>query len=291
VAIVIEPASHARQLARITRQAPLGTIILMAALGVTELVRLGIAGYRVDHPVPTAAAGTVSSRWRPELDIAHTIAGHLFGAAPVKDEPRDRTEAGGALLLSGVIATADPKAGSAIIGRQGQPTRLYQTGGSLQDLRSGRLYEVYADHVILDVDGHFETLQLAHSKGGTGAVLLAELTNSDEPAESEQPEVADIPDAHVQAVTLAQSLFENLNPAPKLVGGHFGGMRMDPSADDQEKFGVRNGDVVVAVNGVKLTGPNAIGDLLTDEDDSHATVSLTVLRNGTQQVILVTNAN
>ena len=86
-------------------------------------------------------------------------------------------------------------------------------------------------------------------------------------------------------------MFRNLNPVPKFARGRFGGMRLMPSADDEQKFGLHNGDLVVAVNGVPLTSASAVNALLANQGSQRSTVSLTVLRDGTQQVIAVTNGN
>lgn len=204
---------------------------------------------------------------------------------------RNAREASGAFLLSGVIASRDPKAGYAIVGRAGQPTRLYHAGGLLVGLGSGRLYEVYEDRVILDLEGRFETLRLPHpgsaASGTTARVLQAANVQS---VRSNEPESTAGTDTNKVPMSPAR-MFRNLNPVPRFAAGRFGGLRLMPSPDDEEKFGVRNGDLVVAVNGVPLTNASAVNGLLANQANGHATVSLTVLRDGTQQVIQVTNGN
>lgn len=271
--------------------------VAISALFAADLTHFVLSTYRLHQGARRAAPEFVRPR-HGAFDIARTIAGHLFGAAPVsgaQDESRAIADSGGTFHLTGVIATADPKFGSAMIGRPGQATHLYQAGGLLSGLASGRLYEVYEDHVVLDLDGRLETLRLPHAAGRADAVriLAQETGNSEQTVAAETPEVSDEQNTPMQPVSRAQGLFANLNPAAKIVKGRFSGMRLNPSADDEAKFGVRDGDVVVAVNGVKLTNANqnALNGLLTDQDDQHAQVSLTVLRDGTSQVIQMTDAN
>jgi type II secretion system protein C len=289
--VVIAPTNRTRWLAKAARQGPLCAFIVIGALVVTDIMRLGMSTYRLHGAVPSRIA-TPARGGSIHIDVARTIAGHLFGTANMPDVGVSRImpDAGGAFLLSGVIATADPKVGSAIIGRTGQATRLFQAGGSLAGLGSGRLYAVYSDRVILDLNGHFQTLTLPRPAWGLGgpALLAAGGQTNDEQNQEDEPEVENSP---MTPVSLAQSVFANLNPVMNSVGGHFSGVRLTPSADDKRKFGLRDGDVVVAVNGVRLKDMSSADSVLQDEDDEHSAVSLTVLRNGGPQIIQVTNSN
>jgi type II secretion system protein C len=273
------------------RHAPLCAAIVIGAVGVADITRLGLSAYRLHFaPGVIPAAAAAPQRRSSGNNIARIITGHLFGNAPApaaQGDLRNAPDAGGTFLLSGVIASRDPKVGYAIVGRKGQATRLYQAGGLLEGPVSGRLYEVYEDRVILDLDGRFQTLRLAHAAGGSGAILQAAISDA---GKSDPPDITASPYTRILPVSPAR-MFRNLNPVPKFARGHFGGLRLMPSVDDAQKFGVRNGDLVVAVNGVPLTNANAVNGLLTNQGDQHATVSLTVLRDGTQQVIEVTNGN
>jgi type II secretion system protein C len=277
--------------ARTLRHAPRCATIVIAAVGLAEITRLGLNVHRLHFsPSAPSAASTASQQASGGTNIARIVTGHLFGNAPAPAAPGDSQNAsdlGGTFLLSGVIASRDPKVGYAIVGRKGQATRLYQPGGLLVGLVSGRLYEVYEDHVVLDLDGRFETLRLARSLGGSGAGMQAAVSDtgrSDRPTSTAETDSVIVPSSPAR-------MFRNLNPVAKFARGHFGGLRLMPSVDDQQKFGVRNGDLVVAVNGVPLTNASAVNSLLTNQDDQHSTVSLTVVRDGAQQVIQMTNGN
>ncbi|HTC54324.1 MAG TPA: type II secretion system protein N [Steroidobacteraceae bacterium] len=277
--------------ARALRHAPLCATIVLAVVGLAEITRLGLNVYRLHLPpsMPSAASA-LALQPSSGSNIARIVGGHLFGNAPAPaapGEPQNAPDIGGTFLLSGVISSRDPKVGYAIVGRKGQATRLYQAGGLLVGLVSGRLYEVYEDHVILDLDGRFETLRLVRSVGGSGAVLQAAVSDTGRPDRPESTAATN----PVIAPSSPARMFRNLNPVAKFARGHFGGLRLMPSVDDQQKFGVRNGDLVVAVNGVPLTNASAVNSLLTNQDDQHSTVSLTVVRDGAQQVIQMTNGN
>jgi len=60
------------------------------------------------------------------------------------------------LVLTGTIASQDPKHGIAIIS-DGGPAKVYSVG---DNVNGASLHSVYLDHVILDRAGALETLQL-----------------------------------------------------------------------------------------------------------------------------------
>ncbi|HEV2700513.1 MAG TPA: type II secretion system protein N [Steroidobacteraceae bacterium] len=280
--------------ARALRRAPLCAAIVIGAVGIADITRLGLTTYRF-HLAQGSTPVVMLAAQRPSGNsIARIITGHLFGDPPtpaVQGDLREAPDVGGAFMLSGVIASRDPKAGYAILGRMGQPTRLYHAGGLLVGLGSGRLYEVYEDRVILDLDGRFEILRLPHPGSESGHVLVSAWQAANiNSVRSDQPIYTAKQDTGAAPLSPAR-MFKNLNPVPRFAAGHFGGLRLMPSPDDEEKFGVRNGDLVVAVNGVPLTNASAVNGLLTSQANTHATVTLTVLRDGTQQVIQVTNGN
>ncbi len=281
--------------AQALRRGPLCAAIVISAIGVADLTRMGFNAYRLHLP-PGMVSGAAPGAQRRSSgnNIARITDGHLFGNAPApaaQDSLHNAPDAGGAFLLSGVIASRDPKTGYAIVGRTGRPTRLYHAGATLVGLSGGRLYEVYEDRVILDLEGRFETLRLPHpgsaSSGVSGSVLQPAIVRS---VRSEPAAVTAVPDTINLPMSPAR-MFRNLNPVPRFAAGRFGGLRLMPSPDDEEKFGVRNGDLVVAVNGVPLTNASAVSGLLGNQVNQHTTVSLTVLRDGAQQVIQMTNGN
>lgn len=286
-----QPALKTWLQAPAVRQLPVYASILIGALCVADAAHLWSASHPSQAAVTTPLAVPLSGL--SPVGLASLGVSHLFGDSQESQDElaRHLPDAGAAFLLTGLIATGNPKVGSAIIGHQGQSTALYQVGATLTGVVNGRLYEVYADHVVLSVDGHFETLQLPHPTAGAGAALVTVQSLKGEGDATDQVDEAATSGTPRQPVTVAQGLFENLNPAPRVVRGRFDGMRLMPSEDDQRKFGVRDGDVVVAVNGVKLTNPNAVNGLLAEQSGQRAAVSLTVLRDGTQQVIKVVDTD
>jgi hypothetical protein len=92
-------------------------------------------------------------------------AAHLFG---VEERPTEKEAAATRAppitwALSAVLAMRDPSQGSAILGKQGKMLKVLQAGAALDAVPGGRLLQVFADHVALDLQGRTETVSLPKS--------------------------------------------------------------------------------------------------------------------------------
>jgi general secretion pathway protein C len=263
--------------------APMGAAVAMALLVACELARIafGILGPRhkieVHGPMPHTAQA---------IGPGVIVGAHLFGQAPPPPtDARDAAATTRPLVLTGAMATRDPKVGYAIIGQVGQATHLYHAGGALEGIANGHLYEVFNDRVVLDLGGRFETLRLPNAKHGAG--LLA-MTDAPEEAKKDGGDEAETPNplnTPLQLVSLTESVFGNLRPIRVNAAGKFAGMRLNPNKSDQKKFGLRSGDVVTAVDGVPINDPDTLTSLLKASDSG--SLSLTVMRDGSQYDIQV----
>lgn len=264
--------------------APLWVAAVLACAGVADVAHSAWSLYRLGH-VP-AAAFPARRQPGPADDrasgIQQLVNAHLFGVAPADAQPGsfagDALPSARDLALSGVIAMPDPADGYAMLGRKGQPTRLYHAGAALQEFAGGRLYQVFADHVVLELSGLFETLTLPKSKlRGRRARLLAQADSNEAdkaPASGENKQ---------QLVSAAQTLFADLNAEQNNVGGHVEGMLLHPSRAYQRSFGVRDGDVLTSVNGVAITDPGALNQMLQHTDNR--TLTLTYSRDGQSHTV------
>jgi len=209
------------------------------------------------------------------FNAEHIVAAHLFGASAASDAAPDAANAPEtrlAFALSGIIATKDPNDGFAILGEQGKPAHLYRVGAAVESTRA-RLFRVFVDRVVLDFDGRQETLLLPRS-------LLPGMSYQQAGAES--VDVAAAPDAvDPRQRSLAQSAFGSMFAEPNNVNGQMVGLVLHPARRLQRQYGFRDGDMLIAVNGVEINDPDVLHNLLASS--SEKTLSLTFTRDGVEQ--------
>lgn len=181
------------------------------------------------------------------------------------------------LTLVGVLAAADPKAGQAIIGESGASARVYTVGGTLPG--GSRLAEVYADRVILDRGGSFETLPLPR-QGGTPAASA----NPAGPA----PATALPPALAPSEAAVSSDITNVIRWQAVIRGDKPSGVRVYPGADARmfTQLGLRPGDLVLAVNDTPLAD-QANGEQFLRSLAGTPQARLTVERGGRTETLLV----
>ena len=256
--------------------APIGAAVALAVLSACDVARIAFAilGPRhkieVHGPIPLTAHA---------IGPGIIVAAHLFGTAPAPaPDAQNAAVTARALVLTGAMATSDPKVGYAIIGQVGQPTHLYHAGAALEGIANGHLYEVFNDRVVLDLGDRFEILRMPHAKRGAGQLALTTAPADAEPDGGDVAEKAAPLNTPVQLATLTESAFGNLRPVRVNAAGKFAGMRLSPNKSDQKRFGLRTGDVVTAVDGVPIDDPETLTNVLKASDTG--SMSLKVLRDG-----------
>ena len=263
------------------RQAPLIVTVSVACLLVIDVTRSVHAVRAISRVEPLPPPATVAA---PDagVDVGQITQAHLFGqpkVALVAVDPGGAPETQLALLLSGIIATADPKAGFAILGAADKPAHLYETGAALEAVTGGRLYAVFADRVVLDLDGKLETLRLPHHDLPPAAgVPRAPGEGATEVAQNAAPAgIETDPDV----ITPAQGWFANLNVERTLVGDS-AGLVLHPGKGFQRKYGLKDSDVLTAVNGVEVTDSDTLAGILRTTARS---LSLTYVRDGVPRTV------
>jgi len=220
---------------------------------------------------PTMAVAPLETLKAARLFGTATLNGGEAVAAP----PPISTQG---LILVGVLAAADPKAGQAIIGEAGAAARVYTVGGTLPG--GSRLAEVYPDRVILDRGGSFETLPLPR-QGGTPAVSGVTPTSAalaPAAALSLAPGEA-IATNDITNVIRWQAVIRTDKPS---------GVRVYPGADARmfTQLGLRPGDLVLAVNNTPLAD-QANGEQFLRSLAGTPQAQLTVERGGRTETLLV----
>jgi general secretion pathway protein C len=241
---------------------------VQAAIIVTEL-------WGVDRAPSRGVSTAVSRAQRNAIDVAAITNTHLFGLAPTSARAgANAPQTTMPLVLTGVIAANDPRDGLAILGPSVAATRVYAVGNNIAG--GARLHAVYADHVLLERDGHLEALALPRQVAGSAAP----------PSSSAAPMLAPPIVRLRQLVSQNPSLIGDIvRPEPVFAaGGKQQGFRVYPGRDPQTflLLGLRPGDLVTAIDGAPLGDPSQGEEILRTLGASSA-AQVTILRNGQQQ--------
>jgi general secretion pathway protein C len=241
-----------------------------------------------DTPVPVRKAV-------PETSISQWS---LFGkveVAPVPqvDVPIEVPETRLNLTLLGVIASSSPATAKAIISDPSGNEEYYSVGMAVPG--GATLEEIHTDHVMLKRNNRLEVLRLPQEEGfgGPGAGQAALDVDSQPRTRRILPPTIG-GDARSTGAILRQyrdalnqdpqSVMDLVRAEPYREGDRLVGFRINPGRDRQmlSRFGLRPGDVVTAVNGVKLDNPVKGLELIQNLQTANQ-VSVEVLRNGVTQ--------
>jgi general secretion pathway protein C len=265
------------------QRAPRWSAVVLAGVIAADLTHLGFALRGLATPIPARAITPSAMVAVTRLDPQRIVQAHLFGnetAAPGTVDPAAAPETRLALELSGIIATRDPTKGFAILGEKGKASHLYSVGAPLRDTVAGRLYQIFADRVVLDLEGRLETLKLPRkSLPGAPATGTASGTVTAAAATAPATDGAGSPDTP----TPAANWFGMLYPQ-RLVAG---GIKLRPDMRVRREYDLRIGDVLNAVNGVEISGPHSMEDVQEVLKTSGKSLQLTVTRDGIQQTLTV----
>jgi general secretion pathway protein C len=210
------------------------------------------------------------------------VSAHLFGVAaadPSAEDPANAPQSSANLVLTGTIATQDPKHGVAIIS-DGGPSKVYSVG---DHIGGASLHSVYLDHVILDRGGALETLLLPALLGpGMRGPPIARRAAGD-------PKTVAAVENIRRMVQQDPGLLDQVMravPSYDNAAGKLRGFRAYPGRNRQifSKLGLRAGDLVTAINGTALDDPQRSQDVFnTIQTSDHVTV--TIERGGQKQEI------
>ena len=185
----------------------------------------------------------------PVSKLPDVINHNLFGrtenqaVAPVSSEPvATRLQ----LTLRGILATDDPRHGLAQIQQQNDES-YFAVGDNVFD--QAKLYEIYADRVILLVDGRYETLLLPEEFLNNKHYQASKL-------KQERKRVAtDYRNLLIE--NDGMELIKLFGFATKFRNGAFQGFVVTALGDKGRKMmavlGVENGDLIVEVNGLRFS--------------------------------------
>ena len=247
--------------------------VLAAALGVQAAVIVTHLAGSGAGLLPRSAA-VAANPAHPPLDLAALGNGHLFGVAPARAPADDANapQTNMPLVLTGIFAASDPKNGLAIIGTTASNAKVYPVGERVPG--NAVVHAVYVDRVLLERNGAIEALLLPRKFSGTGP----------SPMLPTGPSALD----RVQRVISNEPglISDVLRPQPVFADGKLHGYRVYPGQNTRAfaSLGLRNGDLVLAVNGTALDDAARGNDIFSTLGNSDQ-ARVTVIRNGQQQDI------
>jgi general secretion pathway protein C len=274
-----------RLLLELRQRGPQVVASLVAVLSVLDGAHFGWALRSLTNtPTDLPALPVATQPRRTGPDPQQIVAAHLFGAPPVERPPGDNApDTQLALTLSGIIALKNPDKGYAILAEEGKPGHLYATGTVIAGT-SARLQQVFFDRVVLDKQGELETLRLPRSalaglvSGGRMSVGSRATDTADADSRPTDPAAADLYDRNHPSA--AQDFINYLGAEQSHVDGKLAGLIVHPPKSVQRKYGLQDGDLLTAINGVAIDDPDALPELLRTAGGS---LSLTLTRAGAQQ--------
>ena len=254
------------------------TFVLALALAAQlALIVVGLSSRSRQPPPSVVALPAVAP-----LDIGALVGAHLFGNAAVQANNGDAANAPRSsmpLVLAGLMATADPKQGMAIIGENAANAKVVAVGKQVPG--GAQLHSVYSDRAIIDRNGTLESVYLPHNSSALSMSLPPPVAANGNEALVDRMRklVSDDPGVLGQVLRPPQPVFGN---------GKMRGFRIYPGANRQAfaRLGLRAGDLVTAINGTPLDDKDRAQEIFGTLNSS-TDARITVTRNGRQQELVL----
>jgi general secretion pathway protein C len=257
---------------------------LPAAVAALLIVAIGVRAALLVEKLANPPGGENLAVSAPAAALVNTadlvpsiMRANLFGQSPVA--------AGGGtpttsmpLILTGVVAATDEKRGLAMIGTAQNNIEVRKVGDPLPG--GATLHAVHVDRVLLNRAGNIEALLLPEVAG----------TARSAPPPPPQASATSMSLGRVeQAIRSNPSVIgQVMQRTPVFSDGRLRGMRVSPgpNAAAFARLGLRNNDLVTAVNGVALNDEARSRDVF-DSLSGAGEARVTVERNGTQQELVL----
>ena len=233
-----------------------------------------------------AVTGPSSDTSRDSVDVDTIASAHLFGEQSVTDESAEQREIINApetrlnLVLTGIVSEANGNRSRALIKSGRSEQEGYAVGDAINN--GVKLHAIYANRVILDRSGRFETLTLE-------SVKQAKSLKGIERTQAVSSELAsDLGDVRQKILANPANASRYIRLQPERQNGNLVGYRIYPGADRGlfEKAGLEPGELVTAVNGQPLNNPAASLRLLSNLAEA-SSASVTLQRDGQQRTVTV----
>ncbi|QDG40159.1 type II secretion system protein GspC [Alteromonas mediterranea] len=241
---------------------------------------------------PTISRAPVisSSSGKSGVNIAKIQQLNLFGNAAAKPaepvaEVTDAPETRLNLTLTGVVASSDQEAGTAIIENRGSQA-VYGLGEKIEGTNA-TLQKVYNDRVIIKNGVRNETLML-DGIDYDEANRRREMQARQRPAPQEDEYEGDTVELSEEAIEATAALRERpasftdfISISPKTEEGQLIGYQVSPGKEPAlfKSAGLEAGDVITQINGLDLTDLQQSQEALSELRNAQ-NIELTIIRDG-----------
>ncbi len=239
---------------------------------------------------PTVSRAPVisSSSGKGGVNIAKIQQLNLFGNAAAKPaepvaEVTDAPETRLNLTLTGVVASSEQEAGTAIIENRGSQA-VYGLGEKIEGTNA-TLQKVYNDRVIIKNGARNETLMLdGIDYEEANRRREAQARNRPAPEDDEDAEV-ELSDEALEATAALRerpaSFTDFISISPKTEEGQLIGYQVSPGKEPElfKSAGLQAGDVITQINGLDLTDLQQSQEALSELRNAQ-NIELTIIRDG-----------
>ncbi len=168
------------------------------------------------------------------------------------------------LTLRGILASGDATVARAIIADdRARKEDLYKIGSKVPG--GAVLEEVNAEHIVLSRSGRLEILRLPNERLSAGLGMARPSNPSRQNSQREFDASASLREVRDSLMKDPQSLALLMAAEPQIgADGKVTGFKLGQGQDARmlRRFGLRRGDVVTMVNGVRLNGLNKLPELM-----------------------------
>jgi general secretion pathway protein C len=238
-------------------------------------------------------ATTVSNK-QAGLDSVAQL--HLFGTVQkanasqaivpvVTNAPETRLS----LTLKGIVSNTAGQSALALIAEGKGMEKVYKIGMTIAN--QAKIHAINPDHVVLDRNGNLEILKLPKNEvdansitnrsSSRGVGAFSSKRNLDT---SQRVSTTKYGEIREKLLSNPQEVMKMARVRPVMKSGRMTGYRVDPGSDPKlfSEVGLVAGDVVTTVNGVSVTNPAEMGNVL-NQLTTASQIEVTILRNGVEQ--------
>lgn len=220
------------------------------------------------------------------VDVDTIASAHLFGEQAVTDAQAEQQQIINApetrlnLTLTGIVSDRTDTRSRALIKTGNKNQDSFAVGDTVDN--GVKLHAIYANRVILDRNGRYETLTLESVKQARS------LTGVSRTQKVSSELADDLGDVRKKILANPASASRYIRLQPERQNGNLVGYRIYPGADRGlfEKAGLKPGELVTAVNGQSLDNPAASLKLLSNLAQA-SSASVTLQRDGQQRTVTV----
>lgn len=222
----------------------------------------------------------------PQKQASRIANVHLFGSAPkVTKQVKKKKAPKSRLKLKLIGAFENGSEGRAIIEYK-RRQYAYGVGDTIADL-DAVLKEVYSTYIVIEREGREEVIELEKNQLESGFSPM-KAGNEEEGASTEGASIAaEFTRFRTLALENPREAFTKVRFIPEKGKSGLRGYRIVSGSKDRmfvTRFGLRNGDIVTAVNGIDLISPDRGLDVMS-ELESASSITVDYLRAGRKQTI------